>query len=45
MAKNQHAPKEKVFKNPYGECQFIKKYDIILENKVAQKLWLEKNCF
>ena len=25
-AKNQLTPKEKVFKNPYGECQFIKNW-------------------
>ena len=27
LAKNQHTPKEKVFKNPYGECQFIKNWE------------------
>ena len=25
LAKNQHSPKENILKDPYGECQFIKK--------------------
>ena len=29
----------------YGERQFLKKFGMILENKVVQKLKLEKNVF
>ena len=47
MAKNQHATKEKVFKNSYEDwgmpvCQNL---GVILESKVVQKLSLEKKIW
>ena len=45
LAKNQHTPKEKVLKNSVRGMSVHQKSSIVLENKVVQKLSLEKIFF
>ena len=45
MAKNQHATKEKIFKNILRVMTVCQKLGVILESKVVQKLSLEKKVF